>query len=97
MNGANGTVILTVFIFVFSLAMPASAQQDDVVWVQIEAQPSLVAAQDRARSYATRLPDVSGFSLGNRPQSESSQIRKENRTDIVAVAAGLYRWVSHRW
>ncbi len=37
---------------------------DDVVWVQIEAQPSLAAATDRARAYATLLQDVNGFALG---------------------------------
>ena len=43
---------------------PAQAQQD-VVWVQIEAQPSLSAAQEATRRYAAALPDVAGFSLGN--------------------------------
>ena len=37
---------------------------DDVVWVQIEAQPSLSAATTRARFYAGQLEDVNGFSLG---------------------------------
>lgn len=43
-----------------------SAQQanPDVSWVQIEAQPSLSAAQERARDYSARLADVNGFSLG---------------------------------
>lgn len=43
---------------------PAQAQSAEVVWVQIEAQPSLAAATDRARAYATLLEDVNGFSLG---------------------------------
>ncbi len=64
MKSAIGTVFLAVFSFVAVLAMPAPAQQNDVVWVQIEAQPSLAGAQDRARTYAARLPDVSGFYLG---------------------------------
>ncbi|WP_299040868.1 serine protease [uncultured Tateyamaria sp.] len=38
--------------------------QDDPVWIQIEAQPSLNAATERARAYAAELPDVNGFSLG---------------------------------
>jgi len=37
---------------------------DEVVWVQIEAHPSLRVAQDRASVYAGALPDVNGFSLG---------------------------------
>lgn len=43
----------------------AHAQSDDdVVWVQIEAQPSLALATDRARAYTTLLQDVNGFALG---------------------------------
>lgn len=37
---------------------------DDVVWVQIEAQPSLSEATARARAYEAQLEDVNGFSLG---------------------------------
>jgi hypothetical protein len=50
---------------VLGTTAPAQAQSDDdVVWVQIEAQPSLAAATDRARAYETLLVDVNGFSLG---------------------------------
>lgn len=50
-------------LFIFFAAMrPAFAQ--DAAWVQIEAQPSLISAEDRARAYAAELPDVNGFSLG---------------------------------
>lgn len=41
----------------------ASAQQ--VKWVQIEAQPSLAAAQDRAQAYSALFPDVAGFRVGS--------------------------------
>ncbi|MBO9430360.1 serine protease [Sulfitobacter sp. R18_1] len=44
------------------LARAQSAE--DVVWVQIEAQPSLAEATDRARAYETLLDDVNGFALG---------------------------------
>ncbi|MCV6586083.1 MAG: serine protease [Marinibacterium sp.] len=44
----------------------ARAQAADVVWIQIEAQPDLTRAQDRARDYADRLPDVVGFAVGGR-------------------------------
>ncbi|MEP1963402.1 serine protease [Tateyamaria sp.] len=40
-----------------------SAQQD-VVWVQVEAQPNLATATQRAQDFAANLPDVNGFSLG---------------------------------
>lgn len=48
---------------VFMSALTAQAQED-VVWVQIEAQPSLNEAQTSARLYAATLADVNGFSLG---------------------------------
>jgi len=35
--------------------------QDNTVWVQIEAQPTLSQALDRARAYAGQLQDVNGF------------------------------------
>ncbi|MFC3117701.1 peptidoglycan-binding domain-containing protein [Jhaorihella thermophila] len=41
---------------------PAAAQR--AAWIQIEAQPSLRAAQDRARYFSERLEDVHGFALG---------------------------------
>ncbi|NCO20625.1 MAG: peptidoglycan-binding protein [Rhodobacterales bacterium] len=44
-------------------ASVAAAQQ--VVWLQIEAQPSAQTAQERAASYAQRIESVQGFRLGN--------------------------------
>nr|WP_237267575.1 serine protease [Sulfitobacter alexandrii] len=47
------------------MSSPTFAQAaDEIVWVQIEAQPSLAAATDRARAYASLLEDVNGFALG---------------------------------
>lgn len=42
---------------------PLMAQ--DKVWLQIEAQPNLSTAMDRARAYAAMLPQVQGYRLGN--------------------------------
>ncbi len=42
-------------------AQMAAAQQQ--AWVQIEAQPDLRAAEDRARAYALGLPDVAGYQI----------------------------------
>ncbi|MGC1494178.1 MAG: serine protease [Sulfitobacter sp.] len=54
-----------IFTFSVTAITPAQAQSDDdVVWVQIEALPSLAAATDRARAYTTLLQDVNGFALG---------------------------------
>lgn len=44
------------------IALAQSA--DDIVWVQIEAHPSLREATDRARDYTAGLQDVNGFALG---------------------------------
>ena len=41
-----------------------TAQAEDVVWVQIEAQPTLAQAQASARTYAATLEDVNGFAIG---------------------------------
>ena len=56
-------IFAAAFFLLFALR-PLHAQQD-VVWVQIEALPSLTAAQDRVRNYAATLPDVNGFALGS--------------------------------
>ena len=55
-------IFLSFVLIFFAALRPAYAQ--DAAWVQIEAQPSLNAAESRARSYAAALPDVNGFSLG---------------------------------
>lgn len=47
--------------------MAQSATQsasEDIVFVQIEAHPSLQVAQRRAQAFGQRLPDVTGFTLG---------------------------------
>lgn len=49
-------------LFFSLIALTAQAQQ---AWVQIEAQPTLTAAQDRARLYSGRYADVSGYYLGS--------------------------------
>lgn len=45
------------------MALPATAQ--DKSWLQIEAQPNLNTAMDRARAYAALFPDVEGYQLRN--------------------------------
>ncbi|MFM2391266.1 MAG: hypothetical protein RLZZ437_2821 [Pseudomonadota bacterium] len=43
--------------------MLGAAHAQDRVWVQVEAQPTLREAEDRARAYAGVFPDVSGYRL----------------------------------
>lgn len=50
------------FLMTFWFTVAASAQQ--AVWVQVEAQPTLNAAQDRVRAYAGQLENVSGYAIG---------------------------------
>ncbi|SDW55612.1 Putative peptidoglycan binding domain-containing protein [Ruegeria halocynthiae] len=60
------TRVFTVITFFFLFGLRAAfAQQDAGVWVQIEAQPSLREAQERAQAYANALPDVNGFRLNS--------------------------------
>lgn len=51
-------------LFLLSMTTAQAQSPDDVVWVQIEAQPSLTEATARARVYAAQLQDVNGFALG---------------------------------
>lgn len=56
------------FMLVWVVILGSAARvlaQDNVVWVQIEAQPTLNSALERARDYSGDLPDVNAFSLGN--------------------------------
>ena len=55
--------VLSLF-FLISTAAQAQQSANEVVWVQIEAQPNLRTAQERAQAYAADLSDVAGFSLG---------------------------------
>ncbi len=62
------TRVLSAIIFIFLFGLPAAfAQQgqDNGVWVQVEAQPTLREAQERAQGYANALPDVNGFRLAS--------------------------------
>lgn len=60
MMALAGALIVTAF----GLAAPLAAQtQEGVVWIQVEARPSLAEATDRAKAYSTLLEDVNGFGL----------------------------------
>ncbi|MCX7287832.1 MAG: serine protease [Rhodobacterales bacterium] len=51
-------------LVVLTLALPRHANaQDGTVWIQIEAQPDLTGAEDRARAYAALFPETGGFRL----------------------------------
>ncbi|MBO9398297.1 trypsin-like peptidase domain-containing protein [Shimia sp. R9_2] len=59
------TVLSLFAALIFSVsALFAQSSQDDIVWVQLEARPSLTEASANIRGYAQRMDDVNGFSLG---------------------------------
>ncbi len=47
------------------LLLGGTASAQDRAWVQIESQPTLREAEDRARAYATIFPDVVGFRVAS--------------------------------
>lgn len=49
----------------FTTFMSSSAYAQEIVWVQVEAEPTLSGAQDRVRAYAGRLENVNGYYLGS--------------------------------
>lgn len=54
--------IAAVWLVLFSLTLGAATAQEQV-WVQVEAQPTLADAEERARAYAAAFPDVGGYRL----------------------------------
>ncbi|MEP1839132.1 MULTISPECIES: trypsin-like peptidase domain-containing protein [Alphaproteobacteria] len=60
-------ILICLSVLSFSFTGPVHAQSnndDDVVWVQVQAVQSLSQATDRARAYTTLLQDVNGFAVG---------------------------------
>jgi S1-C subfamily serine protease len=59
-------LLLSLNALAMLLIAPAQAQQNpqDTVWIQVAARPTLASANQEARAFAARIPDVAGFSLG---------------------------------
>lgn len=56
-------IVLTVLVSFWQVASAQTSQ--DVVWVQVEAQPSYQEALERVEEYTRDLPDINGFSMGS--------------------------------
>ncbi len=56
-------VFAIVLLFASFLSLTANAQDEPQVWLQIEAQPTLVDAEARASAYAAIFPETAGFRL----------------------------------
>lgn len=55
---------LLAIVMAWLLAFAAGAVAQETAWVQLEAQPSLAEAQERAQAYAAAFPDVVGYQAG---------------------------------
>jgi peptidoglycan hydrolase-like protein with peptidoglycan-binding domain len=66
MKRISTALLLAVTTIVITFGGSTHAQQagQDTVWIQIAARPSLTEAQTEAQEFASRLPDVAGFTLG---------------------------------
>jgi len=56
-------VMMLLVSLMAALVFGAAVQAQEQVWIQIEDQPTLREAEDRARAYAGVFPDVAGFQL----------------------------------
>jgi len=61
----NGVRRVTAALMMSALLTGTGWAQDGGVWIQIEAQPTLGQAKDRAQTYTQQLPDVNGYDLGS--------------------------------
>ncbi len=57
--------LLTVAALTLASLSPLAALAQSTSWVQVEAQPNLRKAQERARAYAGAFEDVNGFAIGS--------------------------------
>lgn len=100
--------LLIFLAFVICLPVVAFAQQTS--WVQIEAQPSLAEAQERARTYAQDFPNVAGFYVGsgwyavalgpytpNDARTLRRQLRRSGAIPADAFVADGARYRSQFW
>lgn len=56
---------LAVMVVMLLSAVATAAQDTGRAWVQIEAQPTLAEAEERARAYSAAFPDVVGFRMAS--------------------------------
>lgn len=66
MKNLFASVLWALILCFAALPGVSQAQQSNAggVWIQVAARPSLSEAQEEARDFAARLPDVSGYALG---------------------------------
>jgi peptidoglycan hydrolase-like protein with peptidoglycan-binding domain len=56
---------ISLFALLFAVLFGGAASAQDRAWVQIEAQPTLTEAEERARAYAAAFSDVAGFRMAS--------------------------------
>ena len=56
---------LGLFVAIWTAVIAGTSVAQDMRWIQIEAQPSLLEAETRARIYAEEFPDIQAHSIGS--------------------------------
>ena len=56
---------LGLFVAIWTALIAGTSVAQDMRWIQIEAQPSLLEAETRARIYAEEFPDIQAHSIGS--------------------------------
>lgn len=59
-----GSTALTTLPFSAQMAQAQTTQNQNAIWIQIEAHPSLREAEERVRGYAGQIDGVNGFRVG---------------------------------
>ena len=55
--------VISAYLLFLTLLCTTAARAQDQIWLQVEAQPTLEAAETRARAYAAIFPETAGFRL----------------------------------
>ena len=87
-------MIRLLLFFTFFLTVSASAQ--NVVWIQVEAQPTLTSAQNRVRAYAAQVENVAG-GRGPDPEALGSDGRRGGLQREIQRAGAVQRVALKQW
>jgi peptidoglycan hydrolase-like protein with peptidoglycan-binding domain len=101
---------LSLFALLFVVLSGGGAHAQERAWVQIEAQPTLTQAQERARAYAAAFSDVAGFRMSSgwyavalgpyTPEAaldRLAQLRRDNLIPADSFIAGGQQYRAPFW
>lgn len=85
--------LISLFALLFAVLFGGGAWAQDRAWVQIEAQPTLAQAEERARAYSAAFSDVAGFRMASGwyvialgpydPESALARLRDLRRDNLI--------------